>query len=284
MKKKFAMQAAVLLCVSGILLTTGCAGQKQARPKKGKAPFEVSIDKVFTCGSMDGEVLVVNLEVKNKMKEYLDADAVAYDITANLDGKVLENGYLPDENPNWINGAEKIPAGKTGKSQVVFDISKGATGKISLLGVTHGTEGGGQVEYLKETIDLSKVEKIVSESLYGLTVDNVLVTDNGEGTSIVILDMTFTNNAEETTSFGNAVKLKLFQNSVELKTDYIPYNHPSQNEAVEENTYLDIQKGASIQVREVYALGDTAKPIELKAIDYESYDGSAILEKEITLE
>lgn len=283
MKKKFMVYAALALCISGVLMVTGCGAPKQKKEKKGKAPYEVSIEKVFTCGSLNGDVLVVNLDVKNLSEEYLDAYSPAYDLTAKLDGTSLEGGTLFGENPNAINLDDKIASGETGKSQAVFKLDKDAKGEVSLLGVTYDREGGGDVEVLKETVKLSEVERVVSESMYDLTVDNVVATDDGDGNSIVVLDMTFTNNSEETTSFGSSIDLEIFQNSIGLKSGYLPSRHPSYDEALEQNTYLDIQKGAAIQVRKVYNLNDAAQPIQVKAVDSMSYDGAPIIEKEILL-
>lgn len=285
--KKMGMTV-VVFCFCMCMLA-GCAGKKIGK----EAPYEASVDKVFMCGSRDGELLVVNLNVKNISKDYINASSVTYDITAKLDGDSLKTGYLSEENPNYLSYDEKIAAGEEGKVQAVFELgnltpentdkedTEDTAGKVELLGVTYAQGGEGQVEFLKETINLSEVETIKSESLYELSIDNVVKTDDGEGKDIVIIDMTFTNNSEEATSFGSAINMEIFQNSVALKSGYLPYKHPSRDDELESNRFLDIQKGATLKVREVYQLNDPAKPIEVKATDYESYDQAPILEKEI---
>jgi len=277
MKRRVSVILAVILCLCAFALV-GCKG---ADPK---APYEVSIDEVFTCNTYSGEVLVVNLDITNTSKDYIDAGMVVYSITAKLDGASMNVSYLSTDSANYINSDVKIAAGETAKAQAAFEVSGEAEGEITLVGVTYAENSDKQVEFLNETIDFSEVERKVTESSYELTIDNVLKSDDGEGNDIIIIDMTFTNNSDEATSFGYAIDLEIFQNGTALKGGYIPYNHPSYDEELEGNTYLDIKSGISTQLRKVYTLNDANAPIEVKATEAMSYDTDSLLEKEIQIQ
>jgi len=277
MKRKVSVIMAVILCFCTFALA-GCKGVA------AKAPYEVSVDEVFTCNTYNGEVLVVNLDITNTSKEYIEASMVVYNITAKLDGASMNVSYLMEDSANYIKSDEKIPAGETAKAQAVFELKGEAEGEITLVSVDYAENSSKQVEVLNETIDFSEVERKVAESSYELTVDDVLKSDDGEGNDIIILDMTFVNNSDEAVSFGYAVELEIFQNGTALKGGYLPYNHPSYDEEIEGNSYLDIKSGVSVQVREVFNLNDANAPVEVKAAESMSYDTDYLLEKEIQIQ
>lgn len=281
MGKRIQKMIAAALCLSCVILLVGCAGP--LKKATAKTPYEVKMEKVFICGSREGDLLVINMEVKNTSKEYVDPSTVAYALTAKMGETSLKESYIDPKNPNAINLDATIESGKTGKSQAVFALGDKAEGEVSVLGLAYAEGGGKKVEFLKETVDLAKVERIASESDYALTIDNVVATDDGEGASLVVIDMTFTNNGDETTSFGSAIQLEIFQGGVALKSGYLPYNHPAVDEERESNTYLDIQKGATLNVREVFTLNDPSAPVQIKAVDTYSFDQAVLVEKEIQL-
>lgn len=269
------------LILGALCMLGGCSSL--TKNTKAQAPFEAKVKKAFICGSYNGDVLVVNLDVKNTSKEYVDGNMVSYAIEAKSEESTLKPSYIGEKNPNYIS-PEKIATGKSGVVQAVFELGDAKEEEVSLLGVTHSQKSGDQVEFLKETLDLAKVERVVSESAYELTIDSATASDDGDGHDIVILDMTFTNNSDAAVSFGTAINLQLFQNKIELKTGYLPYKHPSYDENLESNTGVDIQTGASLKIRRVYILNDKSMPVEVKAVDYSSYDQASILEKEIQLQ
>ena len=277
MKRRVSAIMAVILCFCGFALV-GC------KVAEAKVPYEVSIDEVFTCNTYNGEVLVVNLDIKNTSKDYIDAGMVVYSITAKLDGASMNVSYLSTDSANYVKSDEKIAAGETAKAQAAFEVNGEAEGEITLLGVTYAENSDKQVEFLNETIDFSEVERKVTESSYELTIDNVLKSDDGEGNDIIIIDMTFTNNSDEATSFGYAIDLEIFQNGTALKGGYLPYKHPSYDEEIEGNAYLDIKSGVSTQLRKVYTLNDANASIEVKATETMSYDTDPLLEKEIQIQ
>lgn len=267
-------------------LLTGCISGEGATKSAVKAPYTVEIDKVFISDSWEGEILVANLAVENLSDEYIDAGRISFDISAKRGDDTLENTFVDRSNPEYINDQARIAAGEKGKAQAAFTLGDDAElkGEVKLLGLTYAVKSGEQVEVLKETIELSEIEKLESENIYALTIDNVVKSDDGEGNEIVIIDATFTNNSENAVSFGSALQFDIFQNGTALKQGYLPYKHPARNQELEENSYLDIQKDVSIKVQKVFNLNDSSALIEVKVTDPMSYNQAVILEKEIQLQ
>ena len=278
MKKFVSLLAVVVLCFSMFALV-GCSGGSNA-----KAPFEATITDTFICNSYNGEVFVINLDVTNTSKEYVEASMVAYEIVAKIGETTMPTAYLSNDSEFFVNSDTKIAPEESGKTQAVFELVGETEGEISIVGVTYTTNYEKQVEFLNQTFALADIEKKISESSFGLTIDNVLKSDDGDGNDIIIIDMTFSNNSEEATSFGSAINLEIFQNGTALKSGYLPYKHPSVDETLDGNSYLDIQGGNTIKVRSVYNLNDPAAPIQVKAVDWMSRDAEPILEKEIQVQ
>jgi len=284
MRKQRVMTVVAMVCMFALMLS-GCNGIGGGMGGGGnaKAPYDVTIDEVFTCGTYDGDVLVANLSVENKSKDYVPASMIAYDITATIDGEPLNSSYLSSMDENYVNVEGNIEPGGSGKSQAVYAIGDKTEGEVVLTGVTYG-ENGKMVEFMKETINLADVEKRIEESDFAITIDNVLKTDNEEHKDIVVIDMTFTNNSSEATSYGGALDFKVFQKGTELQRGYLPYKHPAYDEELDNNSYREIQGGSDLAVRAVYELNDPNAPIEVKAVDYWKNNAEPVLEKEIKLE
>jgi len=282
MKKKLSIITLVIISICASMLS-GCIGMPSTS-RAAKAPYEVTVEEYFICDAYDGEVFVVNLSVTNKTKEYVDAYMISYSITATNDGTVLNMGYLSEDSDNYINSDIKIASDETATVQVVYDLTSKAEGEVILKGVAYTEKGDKQVEFLDETIDLAEVEKKITESNYELAIDNVLKTDDGEGNDLIVIDMTFTNNSDESTSFSSAVGFEIFQNGTGLKRGYLPYRHPAQDDDLDGNNSLDIKGGNSIKVRAVYTLNDSSAPIEVKALDQWSYGTEPLFDNEIQIQ
>lgn len=281
MKKRVSIIILIVLtlCVSALV---GC----KPVPKEPEAPYEVSIDESMICTTYNGgEVLVINVDVTNLSEKYVDAFIVSHSITAKLDGTTLNTGYLSPEHEVSISNEVKIAAGETDKVQLVYELPSTQEGEVNLLGITM-TERAEQVEFMNETIDLAEVEKMVVESNYELTVDNVLKTDDGNENEVIIIDMTFDNNSEEAISFNWAIDLEIFQNGTQLKEAYLSYRHPAVDEEKNDNNRLDIQGGNTIQVRKIYTLNDSSAPIEVKAVDagFNTFDTAPLFENVIEIQ
>ena len=278
MKKRIMMNiVAVFICA---LVLAGCTGGGSKEPQ---APFEVMVDEVFICNTYGGEVLVINLEVTNTSEEYLDGFMVPYSLDVRINGKALGYGYLSTDHEKVINSDIKLASDETEILQAVYELTGEAEGELTILGVTYAINMDTQVEFLNETIDMADVEKLIEESSYELTIDNVVKTDDGEGNDLIVIDMTFTNNSDEAEAFSYAIDLEIFQNGVELKRGYLPYRHPLEEDDISDNNRLAIKEN-SIQVREVYILNDAEAPIEVKAVESMSYGTEPLLENEIQIQ
>lgn len=281
--RKLSIYAALLLAVSTIFI--GCGKEKKEEKeasKKAHPEYEATIDDMFTCGSKySGELLVVNLEVTNKSEEYLDSFSPAYSLQASVDGEILETTYLSEDNPYYVKES-KIKSGETGTAQAAFsleDIDYDDDSEVEFILTSHDLVSYKEIVVIEETVSMSDIDMVESESEVEVTVDNVTVTDDGEGNNLLVIDYTFTNNSDEATSFSSAVEDNLFQDGIKLERTYLPYNHPLADDT-ESNSGNEIKSGASIPVRKVYGL-KSASNVEIQLVDYTSFDGAVILETEI---
>lgn len=263
----------VMLCMA-----TGCG-------KSGKAPYEATVSKVFMCDdAYTGSIIAINLDVTNNTGDYISAYTPVYEMTASLDGANLETAFLLSDNPEAIDNSQMIAAGETGQAQAAYLLPDGVTeGTLSVLVVALSTDGKSQITVLEQDIDLSTVEKVVSEAVYDVTLDDKKLTDDEDGNPLLVLDLTFTNNSNKATSFGSAVEMQMFQNGVGLTSAYLPYRHPMYDEEMYGSDYTDIQPGNSIAIRRVYGLNDMDSDVELSCIDFDSFDQKKILEETIDL-
>lgn len=263
----------VMLCMA-----TGCG-------KSGKAPYEATVSKVFMCDdAYTGSIIAINLDVTNNTGDYISAYTPVYEMTASLDGANLETAFLLSDNPEAIDNSQMIAAGETGQAQAAYLLPDGVTeGTLSVLVVALSTDGKSQITVLEQDIDLSTVEKVVSEAVYDVILDDKKLTDDEDGNPLLVLDLTFTNNSSKATSFGSAVEMQMFQNGVGLTSAYLPYRHPMYDEEMYGSDYTDIQPGNSIAIRRVYGLNDMDSDVELSCIDFDSFDQKKILEETIDL-
>lgn len=257
---------------------SGCAGGN-AGPE-----FDVRVERAWTTGGYDGKkMLVLDLVVKNNGIESVPADYVGYSCTtASQGGTALTQGYLSSEVPGALPmmGGNLAP-GEEGQGQVAFEL-KGED-LVEAVVAPRTVDGKSTVEVYRETLDLSQIEKVESQSAFDIEIQGATVADDGEGKDLVVVDLLFTNNADEARSLSSAADVQLYQNDVELKQGYLPYRHPSYDEARDANRSTKVKKGASVEVQAVWELHDAVSPVELKVVDWESYDQRTVLEKTIEL-
>lgn len=95
---------------------------------------------------------------------------------------------------------------------------------------------------------------------YLVSIDGYILTQDYEGKPAVVINFTWANNSEETTSFAFAVNSQVFQNDIECETaivvDTAVYNA--------ENYMKDIKPGASLAVQLAYVLQDIDNPISVE--------------------
>ncbi len=247
--------------------------------------YTAELNQAFTLTASGSDKLVVNIDVTNNSDSALDY-LPYYNVTAKVNGTSLNSDYLWSDNPYYISGDTILAAGETATMQAVFDLSsydRTSDTEVAISLYSYTTDYEDNISVLDETVVLSELEYMESVSDYELVVDNVTVTDDGDGNDILVIDFTFTNNSDDATSFGYACDVSIFQDGIELSSGYLYSNHPLYDEDLYYNDYTDIKSGSSIQVREVYELRSTSN-VELEVTDYTSYDDITILSTEIQVQ
>ena len=281
MKKKV-LAVILSLTIACMFTLTGCLpglpGSSQKTPT-----MEASVERVFTVGSYGGnKLLVVNLNVKNNADYNLSAMTVQMYAQANLNGSPLASSYLTESSPEALPWATTITPSSVGQSQLVFELP--ATEGVVGLSITVDTlDYSGTVVILDESFDLSGVEAVVSESEFDVKVTNAIVTDDGEGTDLLVLYVSFANNSASAISYGSAIGTELFQNGIALKTAYLPYKHPLADNDLSSNSYTDIKTGATIDLMLVFSLYDAKNLVEIQLTDRQTIDYAVILETSIEI-
>lgn len=166
--------------------------------------------------------------------------AFAQDISIVVDGTTR----TPDVAPQIIDGRTMVPvrfiAELFGCEVSWDDITRSViinTGK----GVTAGSQF--KVEVLNYAIDTSYEDK-----------------------PCVVVHFKFTNNSQETISFGSEMHAKAFQNGIELDGTSVKYK--SLYDELDDATYTDIRPGYSLEMVEAFEINDTTNKIEFEFIDY----------------
>lgn len=276
-RRGFAVLAATAVVTAATGLS-GCGASDSSAPA-----LEVNVDRVWTVGSYDGKrLLVVDVKVRNVSQDGWEPDSVVYSGTnATQKGTSLSLEYLPEDVPGVLSRGARLAAGEEGQAQIVFALE--SEDPVELVVLSPSKDASGSVETLRETIDPSSAEKVESEQEFKVVVDDVSVTDDGNGKDLLVMRIEFTNDSDAAASFSGAVDMSLFQDDVELKGGYLPYNHPAANEELESNAYTDVRKGASLKVQVVYELLDAASPVEMQLIDMGSFDRRVFMQKIIEI-
>lgn len=243
----------------------------------------VEVEKVFTVGSYDGAMnFGLDIKVKNNGDSEITGSYLAYDGEATQGDEKLSDTFISTDEIEGIAGDDEVDAGEEGTVELVWEL-KNTDDPVTVVLEVYDVNYEDKVEILNETYDLADAEAIESEAPFEVAVNSATVTDDGEGTSLLLLDLNYTNLGDEPASFGSAVETKLFQNGVELQSGYLPYNHPASDDTKEQNSYTEVQKDTTVPVLVVYELVDPAAPIELQFIDWNSYDQRVVLETTVEL-
>lgn len=243
----------------------------------------VEVEKVFTVGSYDGAMnFGLDIKVKNNGDSEVTGSYLAYDGEATQGDEKLSDTFISTDEIEGIAGDDEVDAGEEGTVELVWEL-KNTDDPVTVVLEVYDVNYEDKVEILNETYDLADAETIESEAPFEVAVNSATVTDDGEGTSLLLLDLNYTNLGDEPASFGSAVETKLFQNGVELQSGYLPYNHPASDDTKEQNSYTEVQKDTTVPVLVVYELVDPAAPVELQFIDWNSYDQRVVLETTVEL-
>lgn len=261
----------------------GCSGGGGGIAGPTPSVEVVEVEKVFTVGSYDGAMnFGLDIKVKNNGDSEITGSYLAYDGEATQGDEKLSDTFISTDEIEGIAGDDEVGAGEEGTVELVWEL-KNTDDPVTVVLEVYDVNYEDKVEILNETYDLADAETIESEAPFEVAVNSATVTDDGEGTSLLLLDLNYTNLGDEPASFSSAVETKLFQNGVELQSGYLPYNHPASDDTKEQNSYTEVQKDTTVPVLVVYELVDPAAPVELQFIDWNSYDQRVVLETTVEL-
>lgn len=264
------------------LALAGCGGGSPAIAGPTPQVEVLEVEKTFTIGSYDETLFGMDIRIRNNGDSAISGSIIAgIDAVAEQGGKELQTGWLSEDITD-VAGDSDVNAGEEGTVELLWTLEN-EEDPVTVRIEPYDTEYAEKVEVLNEEYKLADTEKIVSEASFDVTIDKAEVTDDGEGGNLLLLTMTFTNNSDEPTSFSMAVEPQLFQAGIELQWGYLPYGHPASNDDLEMAGSTEIKSGASIQLMEVYELQDAESPVEVKLIDYMSYDRRAVVDTTIEL-
>ena len=154
MRKEKLIIRLMLLCFF-IITIAGC----KKTPNTVEAPFEVAVDEFFRYEASGGDVLVVNMDIINTSKsDYVELLVVSHNIEAKLNDTLLERGGISRNSDCFINSEDTLAAGEETKLQLVYELNGVEAGEVTLVGMIKVEGSDEQVEFLKETINLSQAE------------------------------------------------------------------------------------------------------------------------------
>jgi len=246
--------------------------------------YEFSEAFICSNGTDGNDLLFVNYMGTNNADENETQISFSLDMSAALNGAPLESGYPMYSNPYVISDDTTVAPDEQKLLQAVFELpSEYSTGDLHLTCSSYTEDYKKKLDVMDETIKIEELERKGSVSQYSAAIEGAVLTDDGEGNNLLIVDYIFTNNSQEAASFLGSLDTKAFQNGVELSSAYLPYNHPLSDDEKEGNGYKDIQPGVSIEFRQIYQLSDNVSNVDVKIVDSYSFDSASVLEKSIAL-
>ena len=280
MKKRLVMILLAICLATTSVTLAGCGSNQQSQ--RANVGLEASVAEVFTTGMSYNNTtnLVINLLVKNNFETNYTVLLLQGGSSATLDGSPLAAGYLPEDSPYALSWTNMIAPGSEGQGQVVFELPA-KEGIVELTIVSETTDYKDIVEILSMTIDLAAVEQIAQESEFEITLDAVYYARDDDGKDCIVLDMTFTNNSSNPTSYSSSLKTELFQNGISLKSGYLSYRDSLSDWDLISNSFTDIKQGSSIEFRAVYVLYDRVNPVEMTIKDASDYHNVFVIFEEV---
>lgn len=280
-----AIALACTVALAGTL--AGCGGGGESGGvDTSNAPYTLKYKEAFIASDYDGDkLLIVNLDMTGNNPEGNSLSEPALDATAELDGEKLTDGYLSDDHPEYIDTyGDNIDKGETETTQLIYELpSNEPEGTVTLIIEPFDLDFEGNVTVLEQEIKLDELEMRVTESDFDVQVTGGGVTTDIDDNPALLINLTFTNNSEKTTSYSDAIGEKFFQNGTELETTITGYGNPDVDDALMSNDWVDVQPGASIEVQIAVALHDSENPVDCTFFDRESPDMSVITEGTMSL-
>lgn len=278
----------VAMCaLAAVMGLSGCGGSgAPAAAPKDKPVMSAKLDEAFIARSYDGgRLLVVNFKVTNNDPEMeLTPSMFTYKVEASIGDEDLEQTYLSENNPGYVNSDKKIPEGESALGQAVFELEDAKEGTVELSADMDSVDYSTTVEVIDEKIDLADLEERVSESDFEVKLSGHKVTADEDGQPVLLLDLSFTNNSKKPAAFSATVDEKLFQNGVELDPTYLSsYFNADVDDEKSRNASKEVQPGTTIDVQVAFALQDGSAPVEYSLVDIETPDQAVVLGGELEL-
>lgn len=288
-KKLLSLLMVTLICVTcsgcGIIRFYQNIGEAVLGQFKQTPRHEETLAEAFICDSGADQVLVINYNGKNNCDEAQNGYNFSSDFNVTLDGTALNTAYLSSSNPYAIDIDKDIPSGSEDLLQETYLLPAGSTaGDLHIEANSYSMNYKKTIKVMEEDLRLEELEKKVTESSFSLAIQGAVLTDDGEGTNLLIVDYIYSNASTESYSFGSSLNTKAYQNGIELQTGWLPYNHPLVDDSLSENTYTEVKPGNSLTVRVIYELNDPTTPVNIESTDYYSYNNAEVLNKQIAID
>lgn len=113
---------------------------------------------------------------------------------------------------------------------------------------TSGSSGSGAASSGEAATTVAQAE--TPQAKYAVTIDGSRVAKDYEGSSVLVVSYSFTNNSDSDQSFASAVIAKAFQNNVELEGAFMV-------DGMDSNGYMaEVKPGGTSKVELAYKLAD----------------------------
>lgn len=128
--------------------------------------------------------------------------------------------------------------------------------------------------HVEESTQASTEQTVENSTLgeYEIKINDFVLTKTYEGNDAIVVNMSFSNNSNETTSYMSSLISKAFQDGVELSMaildDYSNYDADA--------SMKEIKKGASIDVQVAYELSNTTSDVEFEVEEFLSFSDDKV--------
>lgn len=270
---------ALAACNAGGILDAPSSNAEDTDPA-----YALEVTGAWLTGNTQGDaLLVIDYTMTNNEDYTRSSDVPGYSgFAATQNNRSLATAWISTNVPGYVASVNLAP-GETGAGQVVFEL-KDDSSPVTVSCITSTVDYSSSVTLYEEELDPAALEVVTSEASFALTDIAAMVTDDGEGADLLIVDFDFTNLSGANASIGELADFELFQNGVELQTGYLPYDHPLDDEERDENSSATIAIGKTLSCRKTYELRDTTAPVSLVVTDWNSFDGLAVVEKTIVID
>ena len=138
------------------------------------------------------------------------------------------------------------------------------------------TEEAEQAQTAEQEEEAEPEEAAAAESPYAVTIDGAETSTDYDGNPAIIVTYTFTNNAEEATSFWVALSTEVYQDGVQLEQTYV--------EGMDSDAEMkNIKTGASIEVQVAYVLDSTSE-VEVEVYELFDFDHTMLASQTFSVE